>query len=354
MILGWVLALVLLVAMPVSADVGDNLNGWLINFLGYGKESNVPSNYEGSLVERINFLEKQQEDLRANVATKDQVNDLAIKTDSLVAKTDGLVTKTNNLATKEDVENISKAANASYNLYVYIPKDIATGNYDGQKVTITSSSGNQNSTATLRDDGVNYSATLYFNFVGNCRLNFNVLCNTTAFGVTLPVTISATGQEQKLWEKGKFSEQYSWDFIHEICSNNKANQFFNAGNKLGNGWTVVNTESNGIKTWYNGWSFQNIMCSWNGAYAMAGSYFVEWNSENTGLPITAYKSELLSYAEALTMTCDDRKLGYLTYWTSTLTGINETVYYVACGNGFFDSCDRDDGLSHCCPAVWIH
>lgn len=322
--------------MPVSADVGDNLNGWLINFLGYGKEGSTPNDYGGSLVERVNYLEKQQQ--------------------AICSKTDSLATKEQikNLATKEDVENVSKAANASYNLYVYIPKNVATGNYDGQRVTITSSSGSQNATATLRDDGVNYSATLYFNFSGNCRLDFNVLSKTTTFGITLPVTINATGQEQILWQRGSFSDKYSLDFVHQICSNNQAELFFSPGNKLENGWSIVNTESNGIKTWYNGWSFQNIMCSWNGAYAMAGSYFVEWNSENTGLPITAYKSELLSYAEAQVMTCRDRELGYSSYWTSTLTGINKTVYYVACGNGFFDSRDRDDGLSYCCPGVWIH
>ena len=43
--------------MSVSADVGDNLNGWLINFIGYGKENAVPADYGGSLVERMNYLE---------------------------------------------------------------------------------------------------------------------------------------------------------------------------------------------------------------------------------------------------------------------------------------------------------
>ena len=349
MILGWVLALVLLVAMPVSADVGDNLNGWLINFLGYGKESSVPSNYGGSLVERINFLEKQQEDLQASVATKDQVNDLVTKTDNLVARTDGLVTKTNNLATKEDVENISKAANASYNLYVYIPKDIATGNYDGQKVTITSSSGNQNSTATLRDDGVNYSATLYFNFLGNCRLNFNMLYNSIVNGMQLPVTISATGQEQRLWEKGKFTDQYSWDFVHEICSNNKANQFFNAGNKLGNGWTVVNTSASEIKIWHK--SIPNLGdVNLSTANSTAGNYAATWNSNNSGLPVHATRSELLSISEAKTMAQGDRATGFY-YWTSTGLG-NGRSFFVYPEGSSYDA--PDDTTIGCCPAVWIH
>ena len=113
------LILALLFSVPVYADVGDNLNGWLIDFLGYGKQDSVPSTYGGSLVERVNFLENENQFLKSQIA-------------SLGTKTDALGVKVNNLATKEDVENVSKAANASYNLYVYIPKNIATGNYDAE------------------------------------------------------------------------------------------------------------------------------------------------------------------------------------------------------------------------------
>ena len=296
------LVLALLFSVPVYADVGDNLNGWLIDFLGYGKQDNVPSTYGGSLVERVNFLENENQFL------KDQIASLGTKTDALGVKADSL-------ATKEDVENVSKAANASYNLYVYIPKSAATGNYDGQKVTITSSSGNQNSTATLRDDGTNYSTTLYFNFSGNCKLDFNMLFNSVASSVQLPVTISATGQEQKLWEKGKFSEQYSWDFIHEICSNNKANQFFNAGNKLKNGWSIVNTAASEVKIWHK--SIPNLgNMIWSSANSTAGNYAATWNNSNSGLPVAASRSELLSKSEAEAMTQSDRMTGFYS-WTST-------------------------------------
>lgn len=41
------LVLALLFSAPVYADVGDNLNGWLIDFLGYGKQDSVPSTYGG-------------------------------------------------------------------------------------------------------------------------------------------------------------------------------------------------------------------------------------------------------------------------------------------------------------------
>lgn len=303
------LGLTILSAAQAYADVGDNLNGWLINFLGYGKESSVPDDYGGSLVERVNYLEK-------------------------------------NMATKEDVENVAKAVNASYNLYVYIPKDEATGNYDGQKVTITSSSGNQNSSAILRDDGKNYAATLSFNFSGDCKINFNMIYNSVIDRVQLPITISATGQEQKLWEKGKFSECYSWAFIHEICSNNKANQFFNTGTKLKNGWSIVNVSEGEIKIL----GTTNIgYMSWSAASSAASSYVTTWNSSNSELPVVALKSELLSKVEAETISTSSR-LRTFNYWSATQCG-NEHHWFI-CSDGSIRE-DSDRVNLGCLPAVWI-
>ena len=327
-ILGWVLILILLVTMPVSADVGDNLNGWLINFLGYGKEGSTPNDYGGSLVERVNYLEKQQQ--------------------AICSKTDSLATKEQikNLATKEDVENVSKAANASYNLYVYIPKNVATGNYDGQRVTITSSSGSQNATATLRDDGVNYSATLYFNFNGNCRLNFTILCNSAVYGVQVPVAISATGQEQILWNKGYYSDQYSWDFIHQICSNNLTNRFFDAGNVLRGGWYITNIQNSFLQIWRKTDLGRK---DWEGANSVASNYWQTFNAEN-GTNV-AYSSGALSYNELWSgWLCSNRGTGF-DYWTATVEGGNNSYFVdddsvIRVHYNAYDHC--------CCPAVWIH
>ena len=63
--------------MSVSADVGDNLNGWLIAFLGYGKENNTPDNYGGSVVERLNYLEARQAE------NTDQIDSMSEKIDTL-------------------------------------------------------------------------------------------------------------------------------------------------------------------------------------------------------------------------------------------------------------------------------
>ena len=79
--LAWVLVLTILLGMPVSADVGDNLNGWLINFLGYGKENNTPDNYGGSIVERLNYLE-------AHTATKEDISKIDQKISSIKGSSD--------------------------------------------------------------------------------------------------------------------------------------------------------------------------------------------------------------------------------------------------------------------------
>ena len=329
-ILAMVLVFTFLLMTPASATVvSDNLSGWLIGFLGYGKEDSTPDEYGGSLIERVNFLESE------NRALKNQMDKLSNKADTL--------------ATKEDVENVSKAANASYNLFVYIPKNIATRNYAGQQVRITSESGNQNSTATLRDDGTNYSTTLYFNFSGNCRLNFNVLCNTTAFGVTLPVTISATGQEQLLWKRGGFSEQYSFDFIHQICSSNQAELFFSPGNKLKNGWTVIGTQSNAVWLW-NGKTV--ITTDWENASNYAATYYQQFNNENE--TDIAYSSGLLSKIELLPVLKSTKARFSNGYgWTSSAFENDPDFHYII-GNDGSASAIPNTSLRACCPAVWIH
>ena len=309
MILGWVLVLVLLAVAPVSADVGDNLNGWLINFLGYGKEDSVPSDYGGSLVERMNFLEKQQQDLSAKVATK------------------------------EDVENASKAANASYNLYVYIPKDVATGNYDGQPVTIISASGNQRSSAILRDDGTNYSATLYFNFSGNCNLSYNGIFNGQQYAATRGVVIDTTGKEQILLARN------SLDFAHTVCSAGAANQYFSQGNVLENGWTVVNTQSNALQLWRKTNLGNN---TWSGVYSVANSYWQTFNRENN--TNVAYSSGFLSKNQLESGWLASNRTAGFHYWTAT--EYSGGYWYVRYDGSFGSGLHYDDGIG-CCPAVWI-
>ena len=75
----------MLLSSTSYAGVTDNLNGWLVQFLGVGNEEEVPDEYGGSLVERVNFLEKENREL------------------------------------KEMIEAQADASSTSCNLFVYIP-----------------------------------------------------------------------------------------------------------------------------------------------------------------------------------------------------------------------------------------
>ena len=270
--------------------MSDSLGlGSIAAFLGLSAPDSVQTDYGGTLVERVNYLEKQNKMLAEGL--KD-------------------------LATKEDVENASKEANASHNLYVYIPKDVATGNYDGKKVTITSASGNQNSAAILRDDGTNYSATLYFNFSGNCKLSYDILSTGQAAKFSLGATINATGQEQKLiW----VVPSKSLDFVHAVCDVGVADQFFSAGDVLENGWTVVNAQAAALQIWrktnleYGDWHYVN---------AIAVDYWKTFNKENN--TNVAYTSGLLGNDELMSGWLASNRMTSFSYWTSTeySSGIN--------------------------------
>lgn len=100
---------------------------------------------------------------------------------------------------QQNIEDSVQAANASYNLFVYIPKTDALADYSGDTIKITSASGNQSASSRFRDDGSNYSTTLYFNFNGNCTLDYMAKNDSgDSFDITEAVSVSATGQEFKL------------------------------------------------------------------------------------------------------------------------------------------------------------
>ena len=327
----------MLTGQVTNAGVSDSLGlGSIAAFLGLAAPDSVRTDYGGTLVERVNYLEQQNKKLT------EQNESLAAQMAELTAKTDNLATKeqVKDLATKEDVENVSKAANASYNLYVYIPKNIATGNYDGQKVTITSSSGNQNSSATLRDDGVNYSTTLYFNFNGNCSLHYNGIFSNQPYTTTRNIVINATGQEQVLLARN------SLDFVHAVCSAGIANQYFGVGNVLENGWTVVNAQAGALQLWRKT-SLGRM--DWGTANSIANNYWQTFNAENN--TNVAYSSGLLSEAELKTdWLCNNRLTGFR-YWTSNPWGVG--AYEIVRDDGQFDfGYERND--NGCLPYVWIY
>lgn len=325
----------MLTGQVTNAGVSDSLGlGSIAAFLGLAAPDSVRTDYGGTLVERVNYLEQQNKKLT------EQNESLAAQMAGLITKTDNLATKEQikDLATKEDVENVSKAANASYNLYVYIPKNIATGNYDGQKVTIISSSGNQNSSATLRDDGVNYSATLYFNFNGNCRLNFNILGNNTSAATEIYVTVSATGQEKQLL----VCEDPN--FAHVMCQSGIADRFYTSGLVLNNGWIVVSVQNNALQLWRkSSIGKMEDYC----AQDTANKYWQTYNAENG--TNAAFSSGQFSERELGSgWLAGNNRTNYY-YWTSTYNAGRAEFLSFHDGTFYYGIEEAE-----CLPYVWIH
>ena len=317
-------------AIPVRADVTDNAETALLEqTVGSWSDTDQSHSVIGLLRLIITKLTKFDS-----------------RFDSLDAKIEA---KTAALQTS--IENIGQSVNASYNLYVYIPKSSTQSNYAGQQITITSTSGNQNSSATLRDDGTNYSTTLYFNFSGACKLNFNLLSSTQSCAVELPVTISATGQEQLLWKKGQYADKFSLEFVHDICQANRATEFFNTGNTIACGWTITNfgTDDGGQQA-IQLWRKTNLGNGvWSDVNSKAQSYWSTFNAENR--TAIAFKSGLLSKSEVESGWLAGNRVTGAYYWLETLySGGNH--WYV--GNDGSVYRDGDSYSYGCFPAVWIH
>ena len=333
------LATVLVLLQPAyfsQAAVGDNIGTAVIEqTIGSWEDASDAHSVMGLLKLIIEKISAQLEKLNA----------LETKVDALDTKMD-----LQTVSLQESIENMGQAANASYNLYVYIPKSITQSNYSGQQVKITSASGNQNATATLRDDGTNYSTTLYFNFSGNCKLNFSIISASDTCAVELPVTISATGQEQQLWKKGQYSDKYPLSFVHDVCAANRATEFFETGNNLTCGWTIANfgTDNEGNQA-LQLWRKTNLgNAVWSSANSTATSY---WNTFNSGNSTTvAYKSGLLSKTEVESGWLASNRTTGFNYWLETPYGSG--FHWIVNGGGV--GSDSDSYSNGCAPAVWIH
>lgn len=131
-------------------------------------------------------------------AQLERLAQLENKVDALDTKVDTKI-DAQTVSLQQSIEDSVQAANASYNLFVYLPKTDALNEYVGQTVTITSESGNQAAVTTLKDTGTNYSSTLYFNFSGNCELSWTAINELgEEFDITEDITITNSSQEFKL------------------------------------------------------------------------------------------------------------------------------------------------------------
>ena len=282
------------------------------------------------------------------------------KLETLEAKVNALDTKmdvqTNSL--QQSIADSVQMANASYNLYVYMPKTIALADYSGQQVKIFSASGNQSAAATLRDDGANYSATLYYNFSGACTLSYNLLNHYgQPISTREPLTVSVASQEYQLANLTAAPSQMSWHTIHSILRAGCAAEFglTTEGTYLPDNWYVIASGS------YNGadairiWRKTNLETAlFYKAKQIADNYKTTFN-QNAGCEI-AYESGLLSLT--------DVKSGWMatdnshwhtdnTYWLST----NGTVGHMGVDggvNGGIYSYNDDAYAWWTCPYLWLN
>lgn len=275
------------------------------------------------------------------------------KLEALDAKVEALDTKMDlqTVSLEQRIEDSAKAANASYNLYVYLPKTKALADYSGQQIKITSNSGNQTATATLRDDGTNYCATLYYNFSGYCKLSYNLLNHEgLAFLTVEPVTISEVSQEYKLADLTVAPKDMSWHTIHSILQANLAEEFgmTDVGTVLPDNWFVVDTGTNNnayaLRIWRKSTVYDGC---WSVSNNTANAYYETFNSKAEC--DIAYSSGLLSQT--------DIKTGYLAnnwrssqiYWLSTAGGSG----HLGVSDGIYAY--SDNAYSLCCfPYLWIN
>lgn len=275
------------------------------------------------------------------------------KMDVLNAKMNALDTKIDlqTASLENRIDNSIQAANASYNLYVYIPKTKTLANYSGQQVKIISNSGNQQATATLQDDGTNYCATLYYNFSGYCKLSYNLLNHYgQAFSTIEPVTISTSSQEYQLADLTAAPANMSWHTIHSILRANLAAEFglTNAGTVLPDNWIVVDTSTNNggnaLRIWRKTAVYEG---SWSASNYAANAYYTTFNSDAEC--DLAYSSGLLSQTDITTGYLANNWHSSKIYWLSTAGGSG----HLAASEGVYGYDDNIYSLS-CFPYVWIN
>lgn len=162
--LAWILVLTVFFSLPVSADVGDNLSGWLINFLGYGKEDFTPDVYGGSIVERLNYLENK-----------------VTRIDATTTRIDRATSKLQSTA----------GGGCFYTVYSYKPY------LDGYKIKLSDGTSSKSCTICYDDDSGYYSGILKAPLKDNitvsiidaetdlCEGVFNTNCATTSGYATI-------------------------------------------------------------------------------------------------------------------------------------------------------------------------
>ena len=137
----------------------------------------------------------------------------------------------------------------------------------------------------------------------------------------------------------------TFERLREICEEGSADLVLKPGDTLENGYIVAATKPDAVKIW----SPENYLgdMNWQDATKAAENYCYEW--DDSGLPIIATRSELLSKEEVEVISGSDRATDF-NYWTDT-EFVDENHWIVSYNGSLSTGLDRD-GYG-CCPGIWV-
>lgn len=139
----------------------------------------------------------------------------------------------------------------------------------------------------------------------------------------------------------------TFERLHEICEEGSADLVLKPGDKVENDYVVVAVMPDAVKIW----SVKDCLgeMSWIDANTVAAEFSTIWNNNNSGLPIEAISSGLLSKEEVEDLSQSDRTTDF-DYWTST--ECSSYLYWFVSSNGsLYYSADSDS--RGCCPGLWV-
>ena len=137
----------------------------------------------------------------------------------------------------------------------------------------------------------------------------------------------------------------TFERLAEICDSGTAISKLNPGDKVENGYVIVAVKPDAVKIWSVKDNRGDM--NWKDAKSAAENYCYEW--DDSGLPVVATGSELLSKEEVNAMQIEDRETGFY-YWAST-EYISGYHCYVNSDGSLHYSFDGDS--LGCCPGIWV-
>lgn len=173
------------------------------------------------------------------------------------------------------------------------------------------------------------------------------LCNafdSNSFGCCPGIWVRSRESSKGSSESGNI---ITFERLHEICEEGSADLILKPGDKLERGYIGVAAKPDAVKIWSQR-EYVGRM-NWSTADAAARKHIYIWSKANSGLPVIALRSELLSKEEVETMSQHDRTTGF-SYWTSTEHSSGYYRYVGADGSLY----TYDDSYSlGCCPGIWV-